>query len=63
MMTSRGHWPSAPSFADVQSILDEYCDLYSQEAPPGDPIPVLVAPFDINDDIPMEEEIEWHVKS
>ena len=30
-----GDQPSAPSCANLQSALDEYCNLYSQEAPPG----------------------------
>jgi len=54
--------PCAPSRADIQQVSDEYRDLYRQVEPPGDPIPVLVAPFDINDEIPTEDEIEAAVK-
>jgi len=57
-----GDRPSAPSRADLQQTSDEYRDLYSRTAPPGESIPVLVAPFDICDEIPSEEEIERHVK-
>ena len=31
--------------------------LYTKEDPPGDPIPVVVAPFDVRDTVPDEEEI------
>lgn len=57
-----GDRPCAPSRADLQRTSDEYQDLYSRADPPGEPIPVLVAPFDICDEIPSEEEIERHVK-
>ena len=53
-----GDRPSAPSRADLQRTSDEYRDLYSRADPPGDSVPVLVAPFDICDEIPLEEEIE-----
>ena len=56
-----GDRPCAPSRADLKAVSDEYHALYEKESPPGEPIPVLVAPFDINDDIPTEDEIERHV--
>jgi len=54
--------PNAPSRADIQQVSDEYRDLYQQVAPPGDPVPVLVSPFNINDEILTEDEIEAAVK-
>jgi len=53
-----GDRPCAPSRVDLKAVSDEYQALYEKESPPGEPIPVLVAPFDINDDIPTEDEIE-----
>jgi len=57
-----GDRPVAPSKADLQQVSEEYRDLYRKVDPPGDPIPILVAPFDICDDVPQEAEIEEAVK-
>ena len=57
-----GDRPVAPSKADLQQVSEEYRDLYRKVDPPGDPIPILVAPFDVCDDVPQEAEIEAAVK-
>ena len=36
--------------------------LYSRLLPPGDNIPVEVEPFEVEDSVPEEGEIEWAVK-
>lgn len=47
-----------PARADLQKVTEEYASLYRKSEPAGDPIPVVVAPFDVPDDIPTESEIE-----
>ena len=54
--------PSRPSRTDLQKVTDDRIELYTQEDPPEDPIPVLVAPYDVDDDVPTEDEIATAVK-
>ena len=49
--------PQLPSRGDLAAVTLERQDLYSRRTPPGDPIPVLVEPFDVVDTVPSEEEI------
>jgi hypothetical protein len=49
---------SKPSQQDLNKMEVEFKALFKLEPPPGEPIPVLVAPFDVEDDVPSKEEIE-----
>jgi len=49
--------PPKPQKKDLDKVTTEYGKLYHKEEPRGDPIPVLVAPFPIRDDVPDDEEI------
>jgi hypothetical protein len=48
---------SKPSRADLESTAAEFQALYTQKTPPGDPIPICVATFEIDDNVPDEREI------
>jgi hypothetical protein len=48
---------SKPSRADLESTSAEFQALYTQKAPPGDPIPICVAPFEIDENVSDEREI------
>jgi hypothetical protein len=48
---------SKPSRADLESTPAESKALYTKKAPPGDPIPICVAPFEIDGNLPDEGEI------
>jgi hypothetical protein len=48
---------SKPSRADLESTSVGVQALYTQKSPPGDPIPIYVAPFEIDDNAPDEGEI------
>jgi hypothetical protein len=48
---------SKPSRADLEATSAEFQALYMQKTPPGDPIPICVAPFEIDDNVPDEREI------
>jgi hypothetical protein len=45
---------SKPAHADLEKLVAEYSTLYTRANPPGDPIPILVAPFDVDDEVPKE---------
>jgi len=51
-----------PSWADLEKTTAEREELYTREDPPGDPIPVVVTPFDIEDAPPTDEEIATAVR-
>jgi hypothetical protein len=54
------HWSgraSQPSKTDLEELKEEYISLLAEHSPTGDPIPILVAPFRINESIPTDEEI------
>ena len=36
--------------------------MYSRVTPPGDTIPVTIEPFEVEDGVPSEAEVEWAVK-
>jgi hypothetical protein len=48
---------SKSSRADLESTSMEFQALYTQKAPPGNPIPICVAPFEIDENVPDEGEI------
>jgi hypothetical protein len=48
---------SKPSCDCLDKLEAEYTSLYRRGNPLGDPVPVLVAPFDVDDGVPMEGEI------
>jgi hypothetical protein len=48
---------SKPSRADLESTAAEFQEFYMQKAPLGNPIPICVAPFEIDDNVPDEREI------
>jgi exonuclease III len=48
---------SKPSHADLESTSAEFQALYTQKTPPGDPIPICVAPFEIDDNVSDERKI------
>jgi len=55
--------PPKPNYQRMEALTQERVDLYTAETPPGDPIPINVDPFDVNDDIPTDGEIREAVKS
>jgi hypothetical protein len=59
MRVGRGNKPSR---ADLEATAAEFQALYTQKTPPGDPIPICVAPFEIDDNVPDEREIADSVK-
>ena len=54
-----GDRPHKPTHHDLLTITKDFTALYTKEdpSPPGEPIPAMVAPFDITDSIPEEPEI------
>ena len=51
-----------PARATLKRITAERVALYSRFPPPGDSIPVEIEPFEVEDGVPDEGEIEWAVK-
>ena len=51
-----------PAQATLKRITAEWVTLYSRVPPPGDSIPVEIAPFAVEDGVPEEAEAEWAVK-
>ena len=49
-------WILPPSQEDLQKVTNNYIKLYSKSLPP-DWLPILVAPFDIDDVVPEPDEI------
>jgi hypothetical protein len=54
--------PPKPTRQELNAVTTEYANLYTQEAPPGEPVPVMVHPFDVPDHVPTEDEVEDAVK-
>ena len=54
--------PPKPSREDLASVTSEYSNLYTRVDPPGDPIPIVVEPFEIRDDVPNSDEIAQSVR-
>ena len=52
-----GPRPPKPSAEELNLTGSEYANLYAEEAPSEDPIPIHVDSFDIDDDPPSEDEI------
>jgi hypothetical protein len=48
---------SKPFRVDLEATSVDFQALYTQKTPPGDPIPICVAPFEIDDNVPDEREI------
>ena len=51
-----------PTRAMLKRITAERVALYIQVPPPGDSMPVEIEPFEVEDGVPDEGEIEWAVK-
>jgi exonuclease III len=51
-----------PARSTLKKVTTERADLYRKEEPPGDPIPILVEPVEVRDDVPDEGEIADAVK-
>ena len=51
-----------PARATLRRVTAERERLYSRVPPPGDTIPVTIAPFTVEDGVPLEAEVEWEVK-
>ena len=54
--------PPKPSREELSKVTEEYANLYTRSTPPGEPIPVLVDPFDVSDEVPSEDEIATAVR-
>ena len=54
--------PPKPSREELSKVTEEYANLYTRSTPPGEPIPVLVEPFDVSDEVPSEDEIASAVR-
>lgn len=52
-----GDRPPKPSRQDLDSVANEFEDLYRESTPVGPPIPIHVAPAPVDDSVPSEEEI------
>ena len=51
-----------PAQATLERITAERVELYIHDPPPGDNIPVIVTPPDVDDSVPKEDEIAEAVK-
>ena len=51
-----------PARATFKRVTAERVALYRWLPPLGDAIPVTIEPFEVEDGVPAEEEIEWAVK-
>jgi hypothetical protein len=49
---------SHPSKKDLKILQTDYGELLTNKPPAGEPISILVSPFDVDDSIPSEAEIE-----
>ena len=54
--------PPPPSREDLKKVTDDRINLYTKDATP-DALPILVAPFDISDEVPDDCEIAEAVKN
>jgi len=46
-----------PSFEDMTQLTDEMEDMHKRVDPQEEPIPTLIAPYEIDDSVPTEDEI------
>ena len=51
-----------PTQVTLKKIMAERVALYSYVPPPGENIPVVIQPFQVDDSVIEKEEIEWAVK-
>ena len=56
------HGAPPPARATLKRITEERVTLYSRVPPPGDRIPVDIEPFEVEDGVPEEGDVEWEVK-
>ena len=54
--------PPPPAIVDVATMKAERVKLYRRVPPMGQPIPVGVQPFVVDDSIPEDKEIAWAVR-
>ena len=52
-----------PDQVTLKRITAERVDLYCQVPPPGENIPVSVQTFQVEDSVPIEDNIEWAVRN
>ena len=59
--SARAHNPSG---ADMAKVTGDYAKIYQQgdPIPPGMPVPTHFTPSRVNDDIPLEAEVEASVR-
>ena len=53
--------PPPPAQATLRRVTAERAKLYSRVPPPGDTIPVTLAPFTVEVGVPLEAAVEWAV--
>ena len=51
-----------PARVTLERITAERFAMYSYVPPPGENIPIAIKPFQVDDSVPEEGEIEWAVK-
>ena len=61
-MKHRGDKAFRPSFEDMTKLTDEMEDMHKRVDPQEEPIPTLMAPYEIDDSVPTEDEITLAVK-
>ena len=61
-MKHRGDKAFRPSFKDMGQLTDAMEDLHQRVEPQEEPIPTLIAPYEIDDSVPTEDEISLAVK-
>ena len=54
--------PPPPARATLKRVTAERAKLYSRVPPPGYTILVTIEPFEVEDGVPTEAEVEWAVK-
>ena len=59
-----GDRPQKPSRQDLDTVTHNFRALYTREtpSPPGETLPAMVAPFDIDNSVPDNQEIQSVVK-
>jgi len=61
-MKHRGDKAFRPSFEDMTQLTGEMEDMHKRVDPQEEPIPTLIAPYEIDDSVPTEDEITLAVK-
>ena len=57
-----GNRPPKPSREALDRVTQTWETLYQEEDAPGDPLPIHVTPFEVNDNQPTEEEIDRAIR-